>query len=898
MPKLPSMLRNTFVAAFAIYFLFSPVTVQATLDEENMASMIRNKIYASGEISETEFYVKFKDTANAGDMGSLNAKLKADVKSPEKINKLFGGKLQLVHTESKEDMEILMHDYAVNTNVEWVETVKLGKFHQPVWTDGADRDASDDYDPSRHWYFENTNLPELWNDQDCANSGTLCGGDSDVVVAVLDSGVAFENYVSSYEYFNDTTLPQFRTMPQLSGIHLWTNALEDGDGGDEDGNYYCDDEHGIDAEIEYENWLTGDFTGTADWQTKCDAGNTDIRKEGHPNDDLGHGTYVTGIIAGLVNDTTAVGAVSGAHNVSIMPVKVGTPGGYIRSDVLEAGVVYAVDEGAHIINTSLGFDTDSDHLIQAAVEYAYAHNVLIVASSGNGSGDGIDYPAAFASTYSNVLAVGSVNADNSRSSYSDYGPALSLVAPVGQGSSQGNATWQQTFNNSVLDNCYVMPWSYQCTNPTYTSQSTCEANSETWYAAPEGICSVNRCNNYTEAMCTGAGGTWTAANYLHETYTSEKYWIGTSFAAPQVSAAAAIIKSKKSNASALEMRNYLRSTAIDIGATGRDDLTGSGLLNVNDIWNNLWTNWVSPIGGTSSSIAMATFSSRLYQSIRGTDNRIYTRYTTDGTTWSSWVYPLGATSAKIMMETFNSRLYQAIRGTDNHIYTRNTTDGDTWSSWVYPVGATSSAVVMEVFNSRLYQAIRGTDNNIYTRYTTDGDTWSSWSLALGATSSNVTMAVYNSRLYQAIRGTDNHVYTRYTTDGNTWTGWVSPIGSTNSNVTMELFDSKLYQAIRGTDNHIYTRYTADGDTWSSWNYSAGSTSSDVTMAVINNRLYEAIRGTENYIYTRYSEDGTTWSNWVYPIGATAGSANMMVFGTSLYQAIRGTDNHIYTRTLL
>lgn len=145
-----------------------------------------------------------------------------------------------------------------------------------------------------------------------------------------------------------------------------------------------------------------------------------VNNDSDPSDDNGHGTMVSGIIAANTNNGTGI---AGADwNCKIMPVKVldADGDGYV-SDMAE-GITYAVDHGANVINMSLGCESDSQTL-QDAVNYAYEHNVLVVASTGN-SNNAVKYPAAD----EHVLAVGSVGSDKVRSSISCYGEQIDVVA--------------------------------------------------------------------------------------------------------------------------------------------------------------------------------------------------------------------------------------------------------------------------------------------------------------------------------------------------------------------------------------------------------------------------------------------------------------------------------------
>jgi subtilisin family serine protease len=144
-----------------------------------------------------------------------------------------------------------------------------------------------------------------------------------------------------------------------------------------------------------------------------------------PGDRDGHGTHVTGIIAAPAN---GVGTVGVAPDVTVMVAKVDDDQGAIRLFDVYRAILWAVDNGANVVNLSLGLAEDSAAL-REAVEYAQARNVLVVAAAGNSAeaGNSVIFPAA----YPGVLAVGASTAIGDRAPYSQFGPHLSLLAPGG-----------------------------------------------------------------------------------------------------------------------------------------------------------------------------------------------------------------------------------------------------------------------------------------------------------------------------------------------------------------------------------------------------------------------------------------------------------------------------------
>lgn len=141
-----------------------------------------------------------------------------------------------------------------------------------------------------------------------------------------------------------------------------------------------------------------------------------------PQDDYGHGTHAAGIAAALTNNSTGVAGVS--WGAQVMPVKVLNSFGNGTYENVAAGIVWAVDHGAQVINLSLG-GINPSAVLESAVLYAYSNNVLLVASSGNQSSPNVLYPAR----YPQVVAVGASNMSNLPASFSNYGPQVDLAAP-------------------------------------------------------------------------------------------------------------------------------------------------------------------------------------------------------------------------------------------------------------------------------------------------------------------------------------------------------------------------------------------------------------------------------------------------------------------------------------
>ncbi|MGX8797109.1 S8 family peptidase [Fusibacter sp. JL298sf-3] len=131
-----------------------------------------------------------------------------------------------------------------------------------------------------------------------------------------------------------------------------------------------------------------------------------------------HGTHVAGTIA-------AYGSVTGVmQTATIIPVKVLGDDGTGSTYGIQQGIIFAADQGADVINMSLGGGGFSQGMNDAC-EYAVGKGTIVVAATGNDGVGTVSYPAA----YPSVIAVGSVDANRSKSWFSNYGQGLEIMAP-------------------------------------------------------------------------------------------------------------------------------------------------------------------------------------------------------------------------------------------------------------------------------------------------------------------------------------------------------------------------------------------------------------------------------------------------------------------------------------
>ncbi|MFH0853263.1 MAG: S8 family serine peptidase [bacterium] len=253
---------------------------------------------------------------------------------------------------------------------------------------------------NQQWNFTKINMAEAW---DYDTVAPKYGGDPSIVVAVLDTGTAYEDYIDP--------------NPAYCII-----------GGDKEG--IC-----VAENAEYAQ--ASDFASTA-----FVAGYDFINDDTHANDDNGHGTHVSGTIAQSTNNS--LGAAGTAFNSTIMPIKVIARDGLGTTAAIAQGIDFAREKMVDVINMSIGTISNSQVMLDA-VKLADQAGIIMIASTGNSSASFIYYPAA----YDQVIAVGATGntSVNTRASYSNYGEGIDLVAPGGDGSS---SIVQQGFSN--LDN--------------------------------------------------------------------------------------------------------------------------------------------------------------------------------------------------------------------------------------------------------------------------------------------------------------------------------------------------------------------------------------------------------------------------------------------------------------
>ncbi|GIP35815.1 S8 family peptidase [Paenibacillus sp. J2TS4] len=147
-----------------------------------------------------------------------------------------------------------------------------------------------------------------------------------------------------------------------------------------------------------------------------------VAQSDSPQDDVGHGTHVAGVIAAATNNNIGVAGMTWYNPV--LPVKVLDHTGAGSTYAVAQGIIWATDHGAKVINLSLGNYADANFLHEA-VKYAFDRDVVLIAASGNDNTEQPGYPAA----YPEVFAVAATDSDKKKASFSNYGDYIDVAAP-------------------------------------------------------------------------------------------------------------------------------------------------------------------------------------------------------------------------------------------------------------------------------------------------------------------------------------------------------------------------------------------------------------------------------------------------------------------------------------
>lgn len=362
-----------------------------------LAILLFTSFFAFGQNSEQadQIILKLKNEIVNTDKSFCRHQTIGNSKIDSVTQKYHAVKIKKQTTGRKSNQHIYIIRFPQGTNIQQVidEYYKTGEIEYAEPDFKGSGGGTQGIIPNDQYYFRQWGLKNDGTfslspstsgaDIDMENAWGIEQGDSNIVVGVIDSGTKLDH-------------------PDFAG-RIWTNYNEIVNNGiDDDNNGFIDDVKG---------W---DFAYS----------------DNNPIDDYGHGTNVAGIIG--VNGNNSIGLSGVDWNCKLMILKGLDSGNFGSYSWWADAIYYAVDNGANVINMSVG-GTGTSITLQNAVDYAISNNVVIVACMMNTNSNVFYYPAGFPG----VIAVGSTNSDDTRSnpffwsstSGSNYGSHISVVAP-------------------------------------------------------------------------------------------------------------------------------------------------------------------------------------------------------------------------------------------------------------------------------------------------------------------------------------------------------------------------------------------------------------------------------------------------------------------------------------
>lgn len=450
-------------------------------------------------------------------------------------------------------------------------------------------------------------------------------------------------------------------------------------------------------------------------------------------DTCGHGSHVAGTIAAVNNNVGVVG-VTGNVKLHIVKVFDGEACNWAYASSLVSALNTCTGAGANVINMSLGGGSSSI-TEKNAFQSAYDSGVLSIAAAGNsGTSSNTNDPASYPASYASVVSVAAVDATQAHAAFSQENSSVEIAAPgvavestipwVETNSlTAGGTTWAGTLvegaaRTTAAGVSAVLADGGLCdaTNAAWSGKVVlCQRGSVSFAAKVDnvtqsaGVAAVIYNNVAGELYATlGAGVTGTipaialsdtqgAAALAHVGTTGTvvshhatpasgyEAWDGTSMATPHVVGVAALVWSHFPSCTNAEVRNALTSTALDLGAAGRDSSYGYGLVQALAAYDSLAAGCGGAGGGGGDTVApvISNVTGTVTNAKRGA---FKITWTTDEASTSTVTFANGGTYNNTTLVTSHSMSFRGTRGT-TYIYSVSSKDaaGNSGSSGTYSI---------------------------------------------------------------------------------------------------------------------------------------------------------------------------------------------------------------------
>lgn len=272
-----------------------------------------------------------------------------------------------------------------------------------------------------------------------------------------------------------------------------------------------------------------------------------------------------------------------------------------------------------------------------------------------------------------------------------------------------------------------------------------------------------------------------------------------------------------------------------------------------------WFDWQSLGGTLVDAPAAAALRDTVYLFVRGSDNGLYYRSSTDrGTSWGAWQYLGGVLSGAPAATTYNGRVYVFVAGTGGELYYRRAdVDGGFREDWQTLGGTLTAPPAAASDGANLYVFGRGTDNGLFARRFVEGEDWGPWYSLGGTLTAAPGAAGFGNQVGVFVKGGGDALYQRRSVSPDRFGDWQLLGGTLTAAPTAAATvlggQATLAVFVTGTDGQVYERRTLDGEGFADWRVVGGLAVGPPTAAGARERFVVAVRGTNDALWERHTQ---------------------------------------------